>query len=96
MGFKDNWNKLVAWWAANALANQKKLSQGISWYLVIIISSLAIPLIAMVQNVGDVAPSWSAFAVVFITASVALLIMIIESIFGKGKPPEAIEIVTTE
>lgn len=84
MGFKDNWKKLIAWWANNALVNQKKLSAGISWFLVIIISSLAIPLIAMVQ--GDV-PNWPAFLVVLITASVALLVMIIESVFGKGKPP---------
>lgn len=85
--FKENWKKLVAWWAANALANQKKLSAGISWFLVVVISSLAIPLIAMVQ--GDI-PNWAAFLVVLITASVALLVMIIESIFGKPKPPEEI------
>ena len=93
MGFKDYWKKLIAWWANNALANQKKLSAGISWFLVIIISSLAIPLIAMVQ--GDI-PNWAAFLVILITASVALLVMIIESIFGKGKAPEDISIETTE
>lgn len=87
MGFKDNWKKLVAWWANNALVNQKKLSAGISWFLVIIISSLAIPLIATVQ--GESA-NWGAFFVVLITATVALLVMIIESVFGKGKPPEAV------
>jgi len=96
MGFKDNWKKLVAWWASNALANQKKLSQGISWYLVIIISSLAIPLIALVQGAGDMLPIWSAFYVVLITASVALIVMIIESVFGKGKSPDEIALITTE
>ena len=90
MGFKSNWKKLVAWWANNALSNQKKISQGISWYLIIVISALSIPLISMVQ--GEPA-SWAAFLVVLITASVGLLIMLIEAIFGKAKVPEGIPII---
>lgn len=97
MGFIDNWKKLVAWWANNALANQRKLSAGISWFLVVIISGLAIPLIAMVQGADSnvIGVIWGAFFVVLITASVALLVMIIESVFGKGKSPDEIEIITT-
>ena len=94
MGFKDNWKKLIAWWASNALANQKKLSAGISWFLVIIISSLAIPLIALVQG-PPVIPNWTAFYVVLITASIALLVMVIESVFGKGKSPDEITLITS-
>lgn len=85
MGFKDNWKKLVAWWANNALANQNKISQGISWYLLIVISALGTTLTSMLT--GDFI-TWTAFFVVFITASVGLLIMVIESVFGKAKAPE--------
>lgn len=87
MGFKSNWKKLMAWWANNALINQKKLSAGISWFLVVIISSLAVPLIATVQ--GDLA-NWAAFFVILITTGIALSVMVIESVFGKGKAPEDI------
>ena len=92
MGFKDNWKKLINWWATNALANQKKISGGISWFLIIVISAIAIPLIATVQ--GEIA-NWAAFYVVLITASVGLLIMLIESVFGKGKAPDEVETITT-
>ena len=92
MGFKSNWKKLIAWWANNALANQKKLSAGISWFLVIIISSLAVPLISTV--LGEPA-SWGAFYVVLITSCVALIVMVIESVFGKGQAPEEIALVTS-
>lgn len=92
MGFKSNWKKLMAWWANNALINQKKLSAGISWFLVVIISSLAVPLIATVQ--GDTA-NWAAFLVILITTSIALSVMIIESIFGKGKAPEVTPVITS-
>jgi len=91
MGFKDNWKKLVNWWANNALANQAKLSAGISWFLVVVISSLAIPLIATVQ--GEAA-NWGAFFVVLITSTVALIVMLVESVFGRGKIPDAIDLVT--
>jgi len=84
MGFKDNWKRLVAWWAGNAEANERKISGGISWFLIIVISALAIPLIATVQ--GDI-PNWSAFFVILITTSVGLLIMFIESVFGKKVAP---------
>jgi ABC-type transport system involved in cytochrome bd biosynthesis fused ATPase/permease subunit len=91
MGFKSNWKKLTGWWGTNALANQKKLSAGISWFLVMIISSAAVPLIAWVQ--GD-RPNWPAFIVILITASVALLVMIVESVFGKAKAPDTQPITT--
>lgn len=84
MGFKDNWKRLVAWWANNAKSNEKKLSAGFSWLLVILIGALTVPLIATVQ--GDPA-NWSAFFVIAIGAAAGFLIMLIESVFGKGKAP---------
>lgn len=92
MEFKDNWKKLVAWWAGNALANQRKISSGISWYLIIVISALSIPLISIVQGLPT---SWSPFLVVFITATVGLLIMLIEAVFGKKEDPTITPIITT-
>jgi len=90
MGFKDNWKRLVAWWGSNAKSNEKKLSAGFSWLLVILIGAITVPLIAMVQ--GDVA-NWSAFLVIAIGAAAGFLIMLIEAVFGKGKTPEGIPII---
>ena len=99
MGFKDNWKRLVTWWAENAKSNEKKLSSGFSWLLVVIISNLMVPLISMLQGVD---PNWSAFFIVLITATVGFGIMLIESIFGRREapstvpvvPPEPVEVVT--
>jgi len=83
--FKDNWKKLVAWWASNAKSNEKKLSAGFSWLLVILIGALTVPLIAMVQE--DV-PNWAAFCVIAIGAVAGFSIMLIEAIFGKREAPD--------
>jgi len=85
MGFKDNWKRLVAWWASNAKSNEKKISGGFSWLLVILIGALTVPLVAMVQ--GEVA-NWSAFLVILIGTVAGFLIMIIESVFGRKITPQ--------
>ena len=84
MGFKENWKRLVAWWSENARSNEKKLSAGFSWLLVIIISGITIPIIAMLQ--GEI-PNWNAFFIVVVSSSAGFLIMLIESIFGKMRSP---------
>ena len=91
MGFKDNIKSLVTWWGNNAKSNEKKLSAGFSWLLVILIGALTVPLIAMVQ--GDVA-NWSAFFVIAIGSAAGFLIMLIESVFGKKEAPDTSKIVS--
>lgn len=86
MGIKESWKGLMAWWGANAKSNERKLSAGFSWMIVIIISALTVPLIAILQ--GDV-PNWAAFFVVVITTVSGFLIMLVESIFGKREAPVA-------
>ena len=93
MGSKENWNRLLTWWGDNAKSNEKKLSAGFSWLLVILVGALTVPLIATVQ--GDV-PNWSAFLVIVIGAIAGFLIMVIEAIFGKKEAPTGTPIVLTE
>ena len=85
--FKDNWKRLVAWWASNAKSNEKKLSAGFSWLLVILIGALTVPIIATIQGNGAWA-NWQAFFVIGVGAVAGFLVMLIEAIFGKREAPD--------
>lgn len=94
MGFIDNWKRLVAWWSSNAKSNEKKLSAGFSWLLVILIGAITVPLIATVQG-GPATANWEAFYVIAIGTLAGFLIMLIESVFGKREAPDTSPIITT-
>lgn len=89
MGFKENWKRLVTWWADNAKSNEKKLSSGFSWLLVVIISAMLTPVVSLLKG-G--APDWNAFFIVSIIALVSYAIMLIESVFGKKEAPSEVVI----
>lgn len=93
MGFKDNIKSLITWWGNNAKSNEKKLSAGFSWLLVILIGALTVPLIATVQS--NVTPNWEAFFVISIGAVAGFLIMLIESVFGRKEAPDTSTITPT-
>ena len=84
MGLKESWQTLVNWWCENISANQKKLSKGFSWLLVVVISNLITPVTAILS--GGTA-DWKSYAIICAVALIAYAIMLIESVFGAPEKP---------
>jgi hypothetical protein len=84
MGFKDSWNSLTNWWMENITTNQRKLSKGLSWLLVVVISNLITPITAWLSG-GSA--DWRSYAIICTVAGIGYSIMFIESIFGAAEKP---------
>lgn len=93
MGIKDSWESLIKWWCNNITNNQKKLSKGFSWFLVVIISNLITPITAWLSGgVSD----WRSYAIICAVAGIGYGIMVIESVFGAPEKPDIVTPVTPE
>ena len=84
MGFKDSWNTLTSWWMENITTNQRKLSKGLSWLLVVVISNLITPITAWLSGGTS---DWRSYAIICTVAGIGYSIMFIESIFGAAEKP---------
>lgn len=86
MGLKESWKAIVDWWCENISYNQKKLSKGFSWLLVVLISNLITPITAWLS--GGVA-DWRSYAIIAAVAGIGYGIMVVESVFGAPESPNA-------
>lgn len=84
MGLKESWKALTSWWMENITTNQKKLSKGLSWLLVVVISNLITPITAWLS--GGI-PDWRSYAIICTVAGIGYSIMFIEGIFGAAEKP---------
>ena len=87
MTFKDSWKNLVNWWGDNMKRNQKKVSKGFSWLLVVVISNLITPVTAWLR--GTIV-DWTTYAIICVVAGISFAIMLIESVFGTKEKPDIV------